>query len=223
MKIFLESRIIRLRRKPPKHWSVSDLSFEYSSLSQVRDAFIAFEKADKTERLTFWSADNFKTLKADFFSLVRYIKAAGGVVKNEKNEVLVIFRYGQWDLPKGKVKTGPGKNEENKSGEEPEKIPQAALREVMEETGLSKVTITGKLSPTFHIYREKGKQILKKTSWFEMKATSDQPLIPQSEEDISIVKWAGREEIREITESTYPSLKKLFRETFKNYPQRRKE
>jgi len=214
MKIFLENRIIRLSRKPPKHWSVSDVSLEYSSLRQIQEAFIEFEKEDKAERLIFWSADNFNALKADFFSLFRYIKAAGGVVKNEKNEVLVIFRYGKWDLPKGKVKNGSGKNGELKSGVEEEKTDQAALREVMEETGLSNVTITGKLSPTFHIYHEKGKRIMKKTCWFKMKATSDQPLIPQNEEDISIVKWVGQEELELIREGTYPSLKKLLLEAF---------
>ena len=212
MKISLESRIIRLSRKPPKHLSGSDLSFEYSSLNQIQDTFIKFEKEHTAEHLHYWSEDNFKALKADFFSLFRYIKAAGGVVKNEKNEVLVIFRYGKWDLPKGKIKTGSGRNGELKSDEEAEKTDQAAIREVMEETGLSRVTITGKLSPTFHIYPEKGRQILKKTFWFEMKATSDQPLIPQNEEDISIVKWVGPKEIREIAEGTYPSLKKVFRE-----------
>ncbi len=31
------------------------------------------------------------------------VEAAGGLVLNEKGEVLMIFRRGSWDLPKGKI------------------------------------------------------------------------------------------------------------------------
>ena len=58
-----------------------------------------------------------------FFSQYRTIKAAGGLVLNDKNEVLLIYRRNKWDLPKGKV-------------DEEEKLRAAALREVGEETGL---------------------------------------------------------------------------------------
>ena len=34
------------------------------------------------------------------------IEAAGGMVFNEKNELLMIFRRGFWDLPKGKIDPG---------------------------------------------------------------------------------------------------------------------
>ena len=43
-----------------------------------------------------------KVLKSAIKS-VALIKAAGGVVENENNEILFIFRNGKWDLPKGKV------------------------------------------------------------------------------------------------------------------------
>src|SRR6185369_14728239 len=36
-------------------------------------------------------------------SRCRLIDAAGGLVKNEKGELLMIFRNGKWDLPKGKL------------------------------------------------------------------------------------------------------------------------
>jgi 8-oxo-dGTP pyrophosphatase MutT (NUDIX family) len=51
------------------------------------------------------------------------IKAGGGIVVNEQNEVLLIYRRGKWDLPKGKLDDG-------------ETIEECALREVKEETGL---------------------------------------------------------------------------------------
>ena len=51
------------------------------------------------------------------------IIAAGGLVTNENNELLMIFRRGKWDLPKGKLDKG-------------ETIEECAIREVEEETGI---------------------------------------------------------------------------------------
>ena len=48
---------------------------------------------------------------------------AGGLVVNQYNEVLFIFRKNLWDLPKGKI-------------EFYETLEKAALREVIEETGV---------------------------------------------------------------------------------------
>ncbi len=56
------------------------------------------------------------------------IQAGGGLVLNEKNELLMIFRRGKWDLPKGKIDAG-------------ETIDMTALREVSEETGLTKLQL----------------------------------------------------------------------------------
>ena len=56
------------------------------------------------------------------------IEAAGGLVFNEKNELLMIFRRGFWDLPKGKVDEG-------------ETLEQCAVREVQEETGLQNIML----------------------------------------------------------------------------------
>jgi len=218
MKIFLENRIIKLSRKPPKVDSANDIVFEYSYLSKLYEAFEVFEKQENLRRIIFWSADYFPKLKDDFLSLFKYIKAAGGLVKNERNEVLVIFKYGKWDLPKGKIasiKSQPGSPElkANKTFELPA---DAAIREVMEETGLKQVSIIGKLPSTYHIYYQKDTRYLKKTFWFGMIATSDQPLIPQSDEDISIVKWASHDELPSIAENSYSSLKKLFQASIKS-------
>jgi 8-oxo-dGTP pyrophosphatase MutT (NUDIX family) len=51
------------------------------------------------------------------------IEAAGGLVLNERGNLLMIFRRGKWDLPKGKRDAG-------------ESIETCAVREVEEETGL---------------------------------------------------------------------------------------
>jgi hypothetical protein len=38
-----------------------------------------------------------------FASQFALIRAAGGVVSNDRDEVLFIYRLEKWDLPKGKV------------------------------------------------------------------------------------------------------------------------
>ena len=50
---------------------------------------------------------------------------AGSVIINQKSQILLIYRKGKWDLPKGKV---------SKKG----KLLTAAIDESIEETGLKK-------------------------------------------------------------------------------------
>ena len=42
-------------------------------------------------------------LTAKVFKKFKQIRAGGGIVINEKGDVLLIFRRGKWDLPKGKL------------------------------------------------------------------------------------------------------------------------
>ena len=80
-------------------------------------------------------------------------RAGGGLVYNNKGEVLFIFRNGKWDLPKG------GK-------EKREKMKLTAMREVEEETGVSGLVITKKLQKTYHIFKRNGIYKLKITQWY---------------------------------------------------------
>jgi len=79
----------------------------------------------------------------------------------------------------------------------------------MEETGLHDIRIIRELPRTYHIYRQRGKWILKPTSWFEMYAPDDQALIPEEKEDISEVRWFSRDGMKIIKENTYPSIREL--------------
>jgi 8-oxo-dGTP pyrophosphatase MutT (NUDIX family) len=124
------------------------------------------------------------------------ITAGGGVIKNENNEVLFIFRRGKWDLPKGKLDDG-------------ESIEACAVREVREETGLAEVSITDFMGNTFHTYHEKGKFILKTTVWFRMQAPGNQRLTPQTEEDISAMAWLPADRWNEVLSNTFPAIKAL--------------
>lgn len=126
----------------------------------------------------------------------RLIHAAGGIVADENDEILMIFRYGCWDFPKGKVEEG-------------EDWETAALREVTEETGLHDITLAEPLPNTYHTYTLHGTPILKITHWYAMH-TPQQSLTPQTEEDISLAVWVPREEVAERLRDSYLSLKELW-------------
>ena len=133
----------------------------------------------------------------NFASNYTQIKAAGGVVRNGKQELLMIYRRGKWDFPKGKV-------------EENEKVHIAAIREVGEETGVENLSITEELPSTFHTYIENGISILKQTHWYEMVAKETPEPTPQTEEDITEVKWVSILQVSDLLKDSYPSLSDLW-------------
>ena len=67
------------------------------------------------------------------------VEAAGGLVFNKDGDILMIFRNGKWDLPKGKLEIG-------------ESIEECAIREVEEECGISGLIIEKKIKDTYNIY-----------------------------------------------------------------------
>jgi 8-oxo-dGTP pyrophosphatase MutT (NUDIX family) len=124
------------------------------------------------------------------------IEAAGGIVFNNKNEILLIKRMGKWDLPKGKIE-----------GEESDE--HAAIREVEEECGIGELQIETKLSDTFHTYKMHNHRFLKITHWFKMHTTDTKKLIPQLEEQITEAAWFdwGKIDVNEL--DTYFSIREL--------------
>lgn len=142
-----------------------------------------------------WNKDLDK-LKTIFFKNFTLIEAAGGIVQNDKRELLFIKRLGKWDMPKGKIE----------KGEKPE---ECALREVTEETGVKGLSLKKKIGETFHVYDQFGKHFLKTTHWFYMTCSSGQELIPQVEEHITEIKWVKTIDIREPIKNTYPSIKNI--------------
>ena len=142
-----------------------------------------------------WDSD-FEKLKKAFFKHFTHIEAAGGIVENDKQEILFIFRLGKWDLPKGKVEKG-------------EDIADTAIREVEEETGVTHLTLKNKVGETYHTYNAFGKHFIKTTHWFYMTCPSKQETQPQTEEDIAEVKWVKIKDMNEPLENTYPSIEDI--------------
>jgi hypothetical protein len=138
------------------------------------------------------------------FKKHEFVEAAGGIVK-KKNNYLFIKRNGFWDIPKGKL-------DEN---EDPE---LGAIREIEEECGISEPSITNFNCITYHTYLYKGKPTIKKTYWYNLNYNGKEKLIPQLEEGITEVKWVSKKEINQIIMNSYPSIKDVISNYFKDDP-----
>ena len=136
---------------------------------------------------------NLAELEKTFRKKFTLVQAAGGLVLNDAGEVLMMLRRGKWDLPKGKLDPG-------------ESLETCAVREVQEETGLQKVLLEKPLIVTYHTYDESGKHILKESHWYVLKAPGQQALLPQSEEQITELKWVAPTAIKQYTNNTFPSI-----------------
>lgn len=125
-----------------------------------------------------------------------YINAGGGLVKNQKGELLFIERNKKWDLPKGRAESG-------------EDIETTSLREVEEETGVENLSIERFLQETYHIYKNKGQYKLKVTYWYLMNTDFTGELAPQLEEGITKAVWKTNGEALEAMNNSYANVKLL--------------
>lgn len=138
--------------------------------------------------------------RASFMGFARqmvWVEAAGGVVVNQAGEVVMIFRNGRWDLPKGHRERG-------------ESFASCAQREAEEETGVKISKVGRQLCTTLHSYNIYGKWELKLTAWYEMETESGEALTPQSEEGILSAEWIGAERLYDCINSSYPTIKEVF-------------
>ena len=127
------------------------------------------------------------------------ITAAGGLVQNNEGAFLLIFRRGFWDLPKGKLDVG-------------ESIPDCAVREVREETGLQSLELGPFICTTTHPYFDiwLNKDVVKHTHWFSMLSLANDILVPQTEEDIEKIEWVSMEQLPQYFIQTYPTILTVF-------------
>jgi 8-oxo-dGTP pyrophosphatase MutT (NUDIX family) len=127
------------------------------------------------------------------------IIAAGGLVQNSKGEFLLIYRRSFWDLPKGKLDAG-------------ELIPECAVREVQEETGIQTLELGPFICTTTHHYFDKwlNKDVVKHTHWYIMLSLENETLVPQTEEDIEKIEWVPREQLPQYLLQTYPTIRSVF-------------
>ena len=134
----------------------------------------------------------FEELKQDFV----LVEAAGGVVQNERDELLMIELRGRWDLPKGHIEAGEEAN-------------IAALREVEEETGVvAELVDKEPIMETWHAYNTYGRWELKRTRWWRMRALRGE-LKPEDEEGIARVEWCSAESVQERLKMSYATIRRV--------------
>lgn len=121
------------------------------------------------------------------------INAAGGLVRNSNDDILMIYRNDKWDLPKGKLE--PNENIEN-----------CAVREVEEECGVDDVYIESLRLKTEHIYTLASKWHLKTTWWYDMRSNYSGIFTPQIEEGISEVRWVAPQDVKQKMTNSYLTI-----------------
>ena len=139
-------------------------------------------------------------LEMHFNKLFPIVEAAGGLVINELNQYLFIYRNKKWDLPKGRMR----KNE---------MIIDAAVREVEEETSVRDLIVKKQLPITYHIFKRNRKYKLKKTYWYLMETSYNGQLVPQLNEGIEKAVWKNKNEIDLLVKSAYKNIEVLLNQT----------
>lgn len=142
--------------------------------------------------------DSVVTLQECLHDLFSPVDAGGGVVYNEHGAILMIYRRGKWDLPKGKRDEG-------------ETMEDCALREVAEETGLQTLALEDKVCESYHVYSQDNELMLKRTVWYKMQATVAEKLKPQKEENIIEARWITEKELGQYVHKTYEAIKEVLK------------
>ena len=198
-KVFINDKPLILSASPDFNspFGIPEMKVQIDDRKSLEQAFTKLVESNfNFSSALFYNNQGVEKLLGDFISIFPLFEAAGGIVMNAKKERLFIFRFGRWDLPKGKIESG-------------ESIEEAALREVQEETGISHPEIISRLPSSFHMYMYKSKWVLKQSHWFAMQYEANELLVPQQEEGITSAEWKGSGNMEEIFAHTYTSLHDL--------------
>jgi 8-oxo-dGTP pyrophosphatase MutT (NUDIX family) len=184
-KIYINNNLLVLggKEKLVKPFLPSHEFHQYFFNAKLISSYIdKLEKSEARTEIQLYGLE-LEDMKKHVFDYYRMILAAGGLVRNDHEQLLLILRNDVWDLPKGKIEKG-------------ESIKIAAYREVKEETGIKDLQLKRFLLDTYHTYYhpKSRTRILKKTSWFEMKSNQE-IFSPQKEEGISKVVWVKKNDI----------------------------
>lgn len=129
----------------------------------------------------------------------KHESSAGGVVYRMADGkplfLLICDSYGNWGFPKGHL-------------EKNEHADAAALREVLEETGLESATVAGPIAKIDWWFRLHGDLIHKNCEYFLME-TGGATTKPQESEGISACRWATIDEANKLI--SYKNAREVLR------------
>nr|WP_321450215.1 NUDIX domain-containing protein [uncultured Carboxylicivirga sp.] len=193
-KVFFKDRILFLTDSIEQDLISNDFDalHKFTSHHELKQFVESFESNTELQRAFLYGRPKDQLL-IELKKCYKFIVAAGGLVSNRNNDLLVIHRLGVYDLPKGKAEKG-------------ETNEQTALREVTEECGIEPLQIESRLCSTFHTYQQNGTNFLKETVWFMMKYEGIDTPIPQTEENIVSAQWLAVTQLVEVRKNTYPSI-----------------
>ena len=134
-------------------------------------------------------ADDWQRFKLNFIG----VTAAGGLVLNDKKEILFIYRGTKWELPKGRREKG-------------ESLKETAIREVEEECGVTNLIIKKELTKTYHFFIQNGKYKIKETTWFLMYSSYKGKTTPQTEEGITRAVFKDNEATKKALQNTFSNI-----------------
>ncbi|GAB4380933.1 MAG: hypothetical protein Kow0075_12480 [Salibacteraceae bacterium] len=167
------------------------------SISELMEIFLPLFHSPSLKERVLIKVPNPEEFFQELMKQFRMIEAAGGYVLNSSGMLLMIYRRGYWDLPKGKIDPG-------------ESPAECARREVAEECGISPPEIENPHPYcTYHLYDDGGEKILKKTYWYQMKHVGEADLKPQHEEDIAEARWVELPLPDEISSGCYPLISEV--------------
>jgi ADP-ribose pyrophosphatase YjhB (NUDIX family) len=168
--------------------------YDYESV--VLDEILHKLKKDRLDGAVLF-CENLAASWSDFQHHFKIVEAAGGLVINNEQEVLFIFRGNRWDLPKGRI-------------EKNESIETTAVREVEEECGIDHLQLDRFLLTTYHVFFQNNQDRLKITHWFLMHTHYEGALTPQIEEGITIAEFKNTQETQEALSNTYANIHLVF-------------
>lgn len=178
---------------PDSHDAPSIISImEGSEINQLKKALQILEKKKSVCLPLISGEEGIAQLK----TIISCVPASGGIVEGPSGKILLIFRLGHWDLPKGKP--------------DPDELPaNTAKREIFEETNILAGDPLNMVGRTWHLYESNHELVLKETHWFYFKTSTEQKPLPQREEDIQKAEWMSNNEIQSIRNQMYPSVRDI--------------
>jgi len=215
MIIFINDRPLRIlsekaAQKLPKHAhfdNIIDANLEMLKVANLSGHLLILNATSITAEKLFYFLNNFELPDLQSIYLIpkdkeavekrikkmySVIKAAGGIVTKE-DKLLMMFRRGVWDLPKGKLDNG-------------ERSKKAGLREVKEETGIA-AEFVEKICTTWHTYTQNNQKILKRTKWYKMRNIDDTKIAPQFDEGIEKIEWMDEAQVRKALTNSFSSIR----------------